>query len=75
MCNKRCFTKREADSVLKYDINKHERWRRECRTYYCEEHSAWHLTSQEYVNPKEVEELKSKYKKRWKKLMKNLKTK
>jgi hypothetical protein len=45
-CNKKCFTKKEAKSILNA-INKDHDWRREKRMYYCEIHNAWHLTASE----------------------------
>lgn len=55
MCNKKCFTKKEAQSALNHNSRpardgnsqrgkRRHKYRREKRKYYCEECNAWHLT-------------------------------
>lgn len=48
MCDKRQFTKREAQTALNflYSQRKH-RCRREKRIYQCSDCNMWHLTSRE----------------------------
>ena len=69
MCDKKCFTKKEAESALNH-VNKRNRWRRETRTYYCEEHGSWHLTSHELIDYTIPVNINLKYKKKWNKIMK-----
>lgn len=50
MCIKICLTKKEATAALNKIQSRRFRnfkSRKEKRMYYCEQHNAWHLTSQE----------------------------
>lgn len=72
MCQKFKLSKREAKSALSQNRNhghtRNRPWRKEVREYYCPDCGYHHLTSmEEYVIP---EEIKSKYKKKWKRLLK-----
>lgn len=69
MCNKICYSKKEAQSAL--NQVKHSRFRdkhrRECRYYYCKVCNAWHLTSHEDT---ETLNIPIKFVKKWKKMLK-----
>lgn len=47
MCDKKCFTKIEAQSALNHNKHSGKQYRKEQRMYYCEDCNAWHLTSRE----------------------------
>lgn len=66
-CNKVCFSKKEAESILTHSEKTSHQYRKEHRCYYCKECNAWHLTSKEedtWVTP-----VKVKFFKRWRKLL------
>lgn len=71
MCDKKCFSKREAEGVLKRAKKAHKEWRREIRMYYCEEHNCWHCTSHELIDHTIPVEINLKYKNKWKKTIKS----
>lgn len=60
MCNKRCFTKREAESIIRHNSKRPRQYRKESRAYYCPIHNAWHLTSKEWVDPEDIMEVENK---------------
>lgn len=53
-CTKICLTKKEAESFIKHNY-KSKPYRRELRTYYCEEHNAWHTTSKIMIVNQDIE--------------------
>lgn len=65
---KACFTKQQAAKALE-QIKLGKQYRKEDRTYYCEECKAWHLTSMPaYTKPgKVILKFKDKFKKYTKK--------
>ncbi len=70
MCNKLPFTKRDAETALKWNKKSSKQYRKEVRHYYCEEHNAWHLTSKEYAPSEEMGDLELILEKdRWEKLL------
>jgi hypothetical protein len=67
MCKKKCFRKKEARSVLKWNSKNGKQWRKETRSYECEECNCTHLTSLEEYVP--LEEIASEYQESFKKFM------
>ena len=72
MCNKNCYTKKEALSALNFaKSNRAKKYRNECRIYQCPDrecNNMYHLTSKEQYD--EIEEVPLKLKDEWDKLIK-----
>ena len=63
-CNKRIFTKRQAEAILRLKPKGSRKRKKEVRTYFCEECNGWHLTSME-VPPEEIVEVDVINKEKW----------
>lgn len=46
-CNKQCYDKKTAKTILNDRKSKGKKWSREKRIYECPECGEWHLTSEE----------------------------
>lgn len=71
MCDKRNFSKQEAEYILKKNKKSSKQYRKECRDYYCEYCNSWHLTSEEKKTVEEQIHLSLLGK--WKKILKKQK--
>ena len=70
MCQgKQKFSKKEAHLVLKHARECPKRWRREKRSYFCEECNAWHVTSKDFGLTEIIPFEDLKYQEDWIKLM------
>lgn len=67
-CQKKSFTKKEAEYVVSNNVRSAKQYRKECRIYYCDIHNAWHLSSQEID---EIINIEITYKNQWEKLLKH----
>jgi hypothetical protein len=47
-CDKKCFTKKEADIVIE-KAKKGASYRKEKRKYFCHDCNCWHLTKRDYL--------------------------
>ena len=50
-CEKKQFTKKEAEEALKRNKKSSKQYRKECRSYQCPECNMWHLTSRKNEPP------------------------
>ena len=73
MCKKVKLTKKEANAFLKEVKKWRNSYRKEKRSYYCEECQAWHTTSKDFIEEFErVEEISDPtYLEQWNKLLNN----
>lgn len=70
MCNKLCFTKKEAITTLNKIKEEKKKYRHEKNYYYCHKCGAFHLTSiEEFEEQQKIPLRKLRYKKKWKELM------
>ena len=70
MCDKVCYTKKEAESTLRFMKKSGYQHRRETRAYYCNVHNSWHLTSsEEFILPDEIVEIEVEQKEKWNQLL------
>ena len=71
MCNKQKYSLKEAKTVLNECFRERgKKYRKECRYYFCNKCSSFHLTSEKEYNEREflsIDDLK--YKNIWKQLM------
>ncbi len=70
-CNKEKFDLKTAKTILNLAKNKHKKYRKECRYYFCEECKSHHLTSMSEFDEKiEIPLEDLQFSEEWKKLMK-----
>lgn len=70
-CTKVAFSKKIAGSTLKANKHHPKQYRKECRSYYCQQCNAWHLTSMENKTPPQATDVKLIERERWEKLLNN----
>ncbi len=70
-CNKKQFTKIEAEKALKRNKKSSKQYRKEVRYYYCGECNSHHLTSKKLVDDEDLLEIELTNIDRWKQLFQN----